>query len=207
MKSTPRRIGIFGGSFHPPHKGHEEAALSFLRGAKLDELLVVPAFLPPHKELSLGAEAQHRLEMARLCFLPLSEKIGVSEIEVEKGEARYTLDTLREFSARFPEEELFLYVGSDMLFSFETWHEFQSIFPLCTLSVLARAGDADRVKAHAEYLRRTYGAAILELGTCREVSSTEVREELTRMKNSEKISPAVLSYIREHALYDIEKEK
>ena len=206
MKNVSCRIGVFGGSFDPPHKGHEEAALRFLEGAELDEVLVVPAFLPPHKELSAGADAAHRLAMTRLAFLPLSEKISVSEIETEKKEARYTLSTLLELRERFPEDELFLYVGSDMLFSFETWHTFERIFSLCTLAVLAREADEERVREHAAHLRERYGARIKELGACRTVSSTEVREELSRTGTSEKISPAVRSYIQEHALYGAVKE-
>lgn len=206
MNANKRRIGIFGGSFHPPHKGHEEAALRFLEGAALSRLLIVPAFLPPHKELVGGASAQDRLEMARLSFLPLSEKISVSEIELDTHCARYTLDTLLDLKRTYADDELFLYVGSDMLFSFETWHEFKTIFSLCTLAVLAREGDAEKVCAHSQRLQNTYGARVLQLGECRTVSSTEVREALLCSGTSEQLSPAVLEYIQTHALYGVGKE-
>lgn len=197
------RIGIFGGTFHPPHKGHREAAELFLDKAALDRLLIIPTFLPPHKELAEGASAEDRLAMTERCFWFLSSKIEVSDMEIQTGEARYTLSTLRELAEKYPEAELFLYVGSDMLYSFETWHKFEEIFPLCTLCASAREDDRADVLKHLHYLKEQYGAEVLYLGESIPVSSGEVREALARGEFHDLLPYAVRDYIVSHSLYGV----
>ncbi|MBQ2252593.1 MAG: nicotinate (nicotinamide) nucleotide adenylyltransferase [Clostridia bacterium] len=207
MKEPILRVCVFGGSFHPPHTGHVEAAQRLLSSGEVDRLIVVPAFLPPHKTLARGATAADRLEMARLAFLPLGERVEVSGIELEKGVSRYTLDTLSELKEAMPDVKLCLYVGSDMLFSFETWHEFRQIFPLCRILTLAREGDLARVRAHAQYLTEAYGAEIVVLGDCSPISSSEVRAALSSGEETRRLPEAVLEYIRQNGLYETKGEE
>ncbi|MBQ2730997.1 MAG: nicotinate (nicotinamide) nucleotide adenylyltransferase [Clostridia bacterium] len=204
-KKNPR-VCVFGGSFHPPHLGHVEAARLLLSSGEVDRLLVIPAFLPPHKSLAKGATAEDRLEMARLAFLPLGERVEVCAIELEKGVSRYTLDTLKELKERLPSADLRLYVGSDMLFSFETWHEFRKIFPLCRILTLAREGDFTRAHAHAQYLTENYGADVVVLGDCIPASSTDARQALLSGADAQ-LPDAVREYIRTHRLYETTGEE
>ncbi|MBR6529898.1 MAG: nicotinate (nicotinamide) nucleotide adenylyltransferase [Clostridia bacterium] len=200
------KVGIFGGSFHPPHTSHVLAAERFLQAEQLDRLYVVPAFLPPHKALSRGAGDADRLAMTRLAFAPLGERVTVSTLEVDKRRACYTLETLCEVRDLHPEADLFLYVGGDMLLSFETWHEFEELFRLCTVCTLAREDDEPTLRRHADHLAKTYGARIKLLGSCVPTSSTEVREALFAHRQTDKVPSAVLDYIHTHRLYTREGE-
>lgn len=201
------RLGVFGGSFHPPHVGHIEAAKLFLQAANPDLLLVIPAYLPPHKSLAAGATVDDRLAMARLAFCPLDGRVEVCDVEVQSGKACFTVDTLQALRAQYPKAELLLYVGSDMLASFETWHEFRRIFSLCRLFVLAREGDAENTRRQAEYLKRTYGADVTFFGECVQASSSAVREELATGATSALLCPAVQNYITERGLYRTEETR
>lgn len=202
MKNVHReRIGLFGGSFHPPHQGHVEAARIFLERARPDRLLIIPVFLPPHKKLASGATAEDRFEMARLAFEPLGAAVEVSDLELRRREACYTLDTLRAVREEHPEAELCLYVGSDMLFSFETWHEYQTVLSLCRLFVLAREGDLEKCEQKAKELRQSANAEIEVMGECLCVSSGEIRERLLRGEDDERVPEPVLEYIKRCGLY------
>ncbi len=200
------RIGLFGGSFHPPHAGHTEACRRFLEGAGVDFVLVIPAFLPPHKVLADGASAADRFEMTRLAMAPLGERVRVTDLELRHGESRYTISTLEELGEIYPEAEFVLYVGSDMLKSFETWHRFRRIFASASLAVLAREGDLEETAQTCTRLSQTYGAKILLLGESQKLSSGEVREKLLCGERPEGLSDAVLEYIFEHGLYGVRGE-
>lgn len=195
------RLGVFGGTFHPPHEGHAEAARLFLEKARLDFLFVIPSAVPPHKPLAEGATAEQRLEMARIAFLPLSPKIRVLDLELARGEVSYTVDTVRTLAHDFPEYELCLYVGSDSLLEFESWREFRTLLSLVTLCYAAREDDLASLDAHAQYLEKTYGARTEPLGVCRTLSSTRIRERLAAGARPAGLDRHVLSYIENHGLY------
>ena len=92
------RIGIYGGTFSPPHKGHVAAARAFMEQMELDFLYVIPNALPPHKEMEAPVSAQHRLNMTRLAFGGI-EGVYVSDMEIQRGGKSYTVDTLRTLSS------------------------------------------------------------------------------------------------------------
>ena len=204
--STKGRIGVFGGSFHPPHKGHVEAAKRFLDAANLDFLFVVPDYQPPHRTLPEGASALDRYEMTRIAFLPLGSRVRVMRTELDSGAARYTADTLSEYVRDFPEYEFYLYLGSDLFLEFEKWHEFEKIFSLATLAVLSRNNDEDAVLMKKRYFEETYRARILYLGQSPRVSSTEIRKKLSRGVCPAAIDPSVFEYIVNRNLYRATQE-
>lgn len=201
MSAERSRIGIFGGSFHPPHEGHLYAARTFMDKAALDFLFVIPAHIPPHKTLAEGAKAEDRFEMARIAFAPLGAKVRLLRCELEKDAPSYTVDTLRELSRDFPESDFYLYIGSDLLFSFEQWHDFRAIFPLCTLAVMARENDEEKTLLAAQHLQKTYGARILYLGIGKPMSSGAIRQKLFSSGHSNHLSPHVSEYIENRGLY------
>ncbi len=195
------RLGIFGGSFHPPHQGHVEAAELFLDKAELDFLFVIPAADPPHKRLAKGASADDRFEMTKIAMAPLGARVRVLRLELDDPALRYSVDTANSIAASFPEHELYLYVGSDLFLTFEEWHEFEQLLSLCHLAVLARENDLDAVQKHAEYLHERYGARVLILGQSRVISSGEIRKKLAKGKKPACVHANVLEYIENGGLY------
>lgn len=197
------RIGIYGGTFAPPHIGHVAAAQAFMAQMKLDILYVIPAGIPPHKQVAADDDPRHRLRMCELAFAGV-EGVIISDCEIRRAGKSYTVDTLREFYS--PENRLFLLCGTDMMLTLDTWREPEEIFRLCYPIYIRREEDreldAKIIAKIGEYQDR-FGAIVRRVVMPPIVlSSTEVR---MAVKNGETIdgmvSPAVASYIRENGLY------
>ena len=194
------RLGLMGGTFNPPHNGHLHAAACAREDLRLDKVLFIPTNLPPHKQLPEGsATTAQRCEMVRLLTenLPWAE---LSAIEIERGGASYTVDTLRQLAA--PDRQLFLMIGTDMLLSFDkVWREPESICRLCTLVAYARGiGEQRLLEEKKRVLEQEFEADIRVMARAPvPVSSTGVRGggDLDRL-----VPPAVAAYIRKHQLYD-----
>lgn len=139
MRAT-MRIGIFGGTFDPPHEGHREVARHAIRELALDHLIVIPAATPPHKIGNGVTEAHIRLEMAREGFRGI-DKVLVSDIEVVREGPSYTVDTLRELRSAYPDADLFLVIGSDQGAVLHTWKDVDEIGRLATVVITRRAGE------------------------------------------------------------------
>lgn len=197
------RIGIYGGTFAPPHVGHVAAAQAFMSQMKLDILYVIPAAVPPHKQVDANDDPRHRLRMCELAFGGI-EGVIVSDCEIRRGGKSYTVDTLREFAA--PEHRLFLLCGTDMLMTLDTWYRAEEIFKLCYPIYIRR--DEDRsldsaiVAKIGEYSDK-YGAIVRRVVVPPIVlSSTEVRCAVKEGRPiSEMVAPAVEAYIRRNGLY------
>ena len=152
------RIGIFGGSFNPPHNGHIEAARQCVERLALDRLIFVPDAAPPHKTLAAGSPtAQQRYEMVRLAArdVPHAE---VSDLELQRSGKSYTVDTLRQFQAQYPTDELLLLMGTDMFLSFEGWREPDEIARMAQLVCMHRR-EAQSMTNTAPHSRHGPGAA------------------------------------------------
>lgn len=195
------RIGIFGGSFNPPHLGHMLAVREFQKKLALDLVLLIPASVPPHKELAFDTPL-HRLEMTRLAAqeLPGTE---VSELELHRPGLSYTADTVAALHAQYPNDELFLLMGTDMFLSFAKWYHPERITAEVTLAVAHRAADEPKkLQACAVQLAERFGArtALVE-NEYLPHSSTSVRAMLAFDCAESFLAPSVLAYIREHRLY------
>ena len=197
------RIGIYGGTFSPPHNGHIAAAKAFMEQMWLDFLYVIPTATPPHKEMDVPVDAAHRLEMCRLAFSDV-EGVYVSDMEMRRGGRSYTVDTLRELTGE--DRRLFLLCGTDMMLTLDEWREPEEIFKLSYPVYIRREKDAllDKmiVQKIADYNQK-YGKVVRRIVTEPiELSSNLVREKL---KNGEDVSgliPAsVEKYIRDNHLY------
>lgn len=204
--STPclikMRIGIFGGAFDPPHRGHEKAALAFLEKAELDLLYVIPSGKAPHKVISGGARDEDRLEMARRAFLPLSEKIRVSDREILDRGTCYSYLTVERIREAHPDGEIFLFVGTDQFLVFETWRRFEYILELCTLCVMDRFEDFTKLSEKKSWLEENFRARVLLLDEKPYIiSSTDVRRELAEWGFSPSLSPKVNEWICETGIY------
>ena len=203
MLNGQMRIGIYGGTFAPPHEGHVAAAKEFLRQMQLDLLYIIPAAIPPHKQIDASDDPGRRLEMCRLAFAGIRGAL-VSDMEIARGGKSYTVDTLRALSA--PDRRLFLLMGTDMMLTLDEWRQPEEIFRLCYPVYIRReeapANDARIVEKNNLYLQK-YGKIVRKLpADVIEISSTEIRRRAAAGESLSGVVPgAVETYIRENHLY------
>ncbi|MCL2301474.1 MAG: nicotinate (nicotinamide) nucleotide adenylyltransferase [Firmicutes bacterium] len=172
------RIGIFGGSFNPPHLGHRAAALFFQQSLALDEVLIVPAKQAPLKAAP-GTPDEDRFELCRRTF-----PFPVSDMELRRPGVSYTADTLRELRGQYPQARFFLLIGEDQRENFHRWKDWEEILSLAELFVLPRAGEGRD------------GFAPMD------ISSTRLRLKLLLGEDcAAYLSPEALAYIDEKRLY------
>jgi len=177
------RLGIFGGSFSPPHLGHLRAAEFFAASRRLDRVLIVPTGISPLKGQPTGVREEDRRTLCRLTFS--RELFEVNDWELNRPGPSYTIDTLRYVKERYPEAELFLLIGEDQYAQFRQWKDWREILRLAERIVLPR------------YEKNAAGFAPLP------VSSSELREKLAAGEDvSDYLAPQALEYIYERGLYD-----
>jgi nicotinate-nucleotide adenylyltransferase len=194
-----RRIGVFGGTFDPPHVGHLVIAEHAVTQLGLDRVLFVPAGVPPHKRDRAIAKASHRLAMTRRAVRG-NRSFEVSTIEVRRRGASYTIETLRAIAAEHRGARLYLVIGEDSLRDFHTWHEPEAILELATLAVAPRPLDPNaRRRAPRSRTRR----GIVRIDSPRlEISSSSIRERIRRGRTVRYLVPdAIAAYIVRHRLY------
>lgn len=203
------KIGVYGGTFNPPHLGHITAARAVFEMLKLDKLLIVPDGLPPHKELPPGSPtAEQRLALTCLAAeaMELGRQAEVLDLELCRAGKSYTSDTLAQIRRMYPEDELWLLMGTDMFLTFHCWHEPETILSLAGIAAFGRS-EADTEELFAvqrEHLRSIYPQArlfTLTIPGVVDVSSTELREKLSRGKGRELLAPAVYGLILREGLY------
>ena len=205
------KIGIYGGSFNPPHLGHLAAAEGAARYLKLDKLVLIPAGDPPHKALSSDAPSgAHRFAMTRMmgeqAAFDTGISVEVSDMELTREGKSYTADTVRLLRAQYPDDELWLLMGTDMFLSLHTWHEPEKILDLAGIAAFGRTEEdiEPLFSAQRDNLYRTYPNArlfTLTIPGVIDVSSTELREELAAGKGGNLLPPAVYGYILRNRLY------
>lgn len=193
------KIGIFGGSFDPVHCEHVQFVAEAVSSLRLDRVFVVPSRIAPHKKEGAFVGGEDRLACCRLAFsrLPQAE---VSDFELNRDGTSYTYLTLRHFKKLFPDDELFLLVGADMLEDFFTWKNPEEIVSMATPVACGRGTEeTERLKGR---FVQTFGREFIPLSfTGKEVSSTEIRCDLAFRKSNPYLDPAVAGYLRERGLY------
>ena len=198
------KIAIYGGSFNPPHLGHLEAAKTVCAELAPDKLLIIPDNIPPHKAMDPGSPtAEERLALCRIAFssIPGAE---ISDMEIRRRGKSYTAHTVRELRGRYPDDELFLVVGSDMLLSFEEWYEFEYLLSECTLAVVSREeDDLDALRAHKALLSEKYAARVHILQHAPlPMNSSEIRVWLRLRLGSDLLDNAVYAEIIRRRYYE-----
>ncbi len=192
---------LYGGTFNPIHKGHLEICVYAREAVGADRVLLMPAALPPHKFAGWLAPDQDRLAMCRLAVRDL-ELLQVSEYEIGRGGHSYTVDTLRELTAREPEERFWLLIGTDMFLTFTQWKDWREIGRMASLLVASREeGDREQLRACQKALEKEGVASRLLENAPLPMSSTEIRRELRETGTSNKVLPQVLDYLQERGLY------
>ncbi len=198
-----RKIGIYGGTFSPPHCGHVGAAESFYKAINLDELIIMPTFLPPHKHCDTEVLPSDRIEMCKIAFGHIDRAV-VSDLEIKRGGKSYTAITLKELSS--DDVELYFLCGTDMFITLDKWYSFEKIFELAVICYVRREDEFDLgelIKSKKEEYIQKYNARIIEISSdVREISSSEIRSGIKDKNDlSDYIPQKVYDYITEKGLY------
>lgn len=197
-----KKIGVFGGTFNPIHNGHIRIAKEIKRLAELDDVLFIPTNCPPHKEVMEDVGAEHRMKMCKLVCEELGDGFEACDIELRRGKISYTFDTLTELKAQYPEDELYLIIGSDMLASFTKWREWERILSLAGICAAGRIS-GEKLESAADVLRRAGGKVLIFDIDPIEVSSTEIRKKAARGVDIKSDVPQkVYDYIKKEKLYE-----
>ena len=198
------RIGIYGGSFNPPHIGHIQAAKQAVEVLNLDKLLVIPAGIAPHKDMPDNTPTpRHRLDMLRLTLADCPE-IEVSDLEVNREGPSYTWETIQHLKEMYPEACLILFMGTDMFLSIDSWKNSEFILENATRGVFYRGnkGEAQAIEAKKAELEAQGAKVELVQNVVIPISSTQMRRLLAFRCAGAFLPEGVLDYIREHRLYD-----
>ena len=207
------RLGVFGGTFNPVHMGHITASLKFYDAASLDLLLVIPDRIPPHKEGKV-ASGKDRIEMLRIAYSDAdfvgTRNVEISDIELLREGKSYTYVTLCELSEKYPDAEIFLYTGSDMFYTLESWYRGEDILKMCSVVTTARKKDeSPKLSEYVDRYGKRYGTKCIIMDYEPVVlSSTEIRElfEGSHDKKSTEftkklLTDGVIEYIMKNGLY------
>ena len=184
------KIGILGGAFNPPHTGHLIIAQDILDALGLDKVFFIPVNTSPHKKNN-SVDGRMRLEMVKLATSG-NEAFRVLDLEIERGGTSFTIDTVRELKKRYPEDEFYLIIGSDLANEFSSWKNYEDIKKEVEVVVANR-------KEYPLDKKSAYSAVDIRQI---ELSSSQIRE-LVKKKSSIKglVKEEVAEYIQEHNLY------
>lgn len=217
------RIGIFGGSFNPPHIGHLNSLLTVSRKAGLDKVIVMPSHQSPLKVPIEGPDVEERLQLIQKAVQTLGDKFEVSDAEIKRGGKSYTVDTITEIKKHHPKDEIFLIIGMDQFDQFSDWKSPKKILSEANLIVTSRPGfhfpeSADEMPSiiAEDIIERDFN--FIELKSGRniqfikledvDISSSQLRKWLRSGRGVSRYIPlAVESYIKEKNLYPASKEK
>ncbi len=216
MGKIKERIGLFGGTFNPPHMGHVNSMLTILNRLKLDRVVVIPNSKNPLKPITDGPTPEQRLVMTEK-MVKTYEELSVDNLEVEKGGESYTYETIKKYSEKHSAEDIHLIVGIDTFDGFGRWKNFEEILTSCNLVVTSRSGHylplgIEELPQGVQDLVAEYDRQFIVLQTGRtiqfvqlddmDVSATEIRKKLRFGKKVEEfLALEVVDYIKEEGLY------
>ena len=198
------RIGIYGGTFNPPHIGHIRAAQHAVQALGLDMLLLIPDRIAPHKVIPSGtANPQQRLEMVRLAAKDL-DKAKVLDLELKREGPSYTYQTIEELKQQYPQDELILLMGTDMFLSFMTWKNPEIILSHAALGVFYRGdrGEVAQIDLAKAQMEADGHTVYLVENPVVDISSTDLRRMLALHCAGPFLPDGVADYIRRHGLYE-----
>lgn len=196
------RIALFGGTFDPIHSAHVRMARMLADRLALDRVLLMPASFPPHKIKSSDTKASDRLNMCRLAAAE-DPRFEASDLELARGGASFTVDTLEQLHRLYPEAEWYLLIGADMFMSFGSWYRFEDILKLAVVCTVPRGEiAADALRRYAATLSADMTRFKILDTPVGDISSTEIRSKIAAGEPlDELVPPAVAAYIRAHNLY------
>lgn len=187
------RIGVFGGTFDPPHHGHLIVAADVYAALELDRVVLVPSAVPPHKAETVQAPAETRLEMVRAAVRG-DPRFEVDDLELRRPGPSYTVDTLRALQDRYPGAELFFVVGADNVPELSSWREPEEVVRLARIVAVARG--CESIDADAPFPFLSVPVARVE------ISATEVRRRVAEGRSIRYLVPdAVCAVVAREGLY------
>lgn len=190
------KIGIFGGTFNPPHMGHLIICQSILAMANLQKIIFVPSAISPHKREARTVPGELRLRMTKMA-IEGNGRFEVSDLEIKRGGVSYTVDTLREIKEVYPHASLFLIIGVDNWIEFKSWKDPSEILEMADLLVMNRPGFNKREVEH-EFSRNVQFIDVPNI----EISGTMIRLNVRSGRSIKYLVPrSVEQYITEHGLY------
>lgn len=189
-------IGIFGGTFNPPHNGHLIIGEHVRERMRLDRILFIPSAISPHKQREETVSSRDRLEMVRLAIQG-NERFAFSDVEIVRGGVSYTVDTLQELCRTHPRDHFHLLIGLDNLPEFHSWKDPQRILELADVVVMSRP-DFTPHSVDPAIVREVTTCTVPEIG----ISSREIRRRVKEGKSIRYlVPPDVEGYIRKRGLY------
>jgi len=210
------RIGLLGGTFNPIHFGHLHIAEEVQRSCRLDQVWFVPSCRPPHKQLADEVSFHHRLAMVKLALRDFPH-FRACAVEGRRGGTSYSVETLRQLRVEYPAAEFFFIMGLDSFQEIGLWKDYPRLFDYAHVVVTARPGFSGSLSdflpvaianrfcydSDSEKYRCDTGCTLIEVAhTCRNVSSTEIRQQFRLRQDVAGELPALVSdYIRQHRLY------
>jgi nicotinate-nucleotide adenylyltransferase len=199
------KTGILGGTFNPPHYGHDILGKCLYSQMGLDRVLVIPDGFPPHKTPPFLASDEDRAQMCRYVFTDSIYTIDM--LETYRSGRSFTIDTLKALKDKYPDDEFYLAVGSDMLMSFHTWSHPQQILDSCTVCAASRKG-TDSEKLMISYCNTRYKQQFengrIRILSCEPlvISSSALRDMIKRGDDMHDYMPgSEINYIKERGLY------
>ena len=198
------RIGIYGGTFNPPHVGHIQAAVQAVTALELTKLLIIPDRIAPHKVMPENSPTpRQRLDMLRIA-VEGEPRMEVSDLELNREGVSYTYQTILQLKQQYPHAELVLFMGTDMFLSFHTWKNPQIILENASLGVFYRGekGEAAAIEAKRAEMEQQGAKIYLVKNAVVNISSTQMRRLLAFRCAGEFLPEGVLEYIREYRLYN-----
>jgi len=197
------KIGIFGGSFDPPHIGHVQSAQQAAKALSLDRLLMIPAAAPPHKS-GCFVSGEHRLAMLRIACGD-DPVLQPSDMELRRSGPSYTYETVEAVRDAYPDAEVFLLMGSDMFLSFLNWKHPERILAQAKLAVFCRGdkGEKEKIAQQKALLEQQGHSVFCVENHVVQISSTQMRRLLAFHCADEFLPAGVGDYIRENGLYNV----
>jgi len=220
-KVLAQKLGILGGTFNPIHFGHLAAAELVRDRLKLDRVLFIPSYLPPHKRDIDIPSALHRQTMVNLAIAGNPHFI-LSDIEIKREGRSYSIDTMEELERDYPETEFYFIAGIDSFLEIQTWKDWQRLLSLCWFVVLSRPGYAfsdltvigfmrqsekelralDRGELFSAMVRTDEIGVFLEQIPLLDVSSTDIRTRVHQRGSIKYLLPEIVeTYIINNDLY------
>lgn len=213
------KIGIFGGTFNPIHEGHIKAIIEVQKIFALDRVLLIPSYIPPHKETPDIAPPLSRLHMVKLAVAPYPRFIP-SAVEIDAKGRSYSILTLQKLKRRYPDALMFFILGVDAFLEINTWRDYEKVLEQCHFIVISRPGydlqDAKKVlrEKYAERIVQVWDPPILDSKKkqdfkifllsipSKDVASKEIRQKVKKGESiSGLVAESVEKYIRTNKLY------
>ena len=201
-------IAVFGGTFNPIHLGHREIIEEILKIDEVEKVVVIPTKIPPHKTVNYMASESDRVEMCKLAIKGLS-RVEISELELKREGKSYTVDTLKSISALYPDKDIAITIGADMVVTFDEWKDYKAIISSAKIITFSRVGTDYADYADGLRFLKDLGATLYTVDKkISNVSSSMVREALKSGNGVHNLlSEEVLKYIEENKLYGVHNDR